>query len=291
MSLTPSLLLSHSQRGSATALYTDIDATTLMMQSPKALSVDDTDLSQHFPSPTTSSNTVNEYESPTVPASPSTPPPYDTFIKTHTTNDYRESKASKHDWRRQGKKKSLCLTSFRAAETSSHCCRYPITWRHRLQTGSLTKNVYICLLSNITCKPRFSEGSRTYESGYVRSFMRNGKLQFRNANSLYSSNSGLQIRVIGAPGKSRVETQIRLCIQLLTADGTKVPSWSYIKLPDRLLARSRLKKAVQKVSVEGGQMMLSNESKLLHLDAKVVCASKPNHCVKMCDGCIQREVS
>lgn len=116
------------------------------------------------------------------------------------------------------------------------------------------------------------------------------KLQFRNMNSVSNSN-GYQIRVIGAPGKSRVETQIRLCIQLLKADGTKVPSWSYIKLPDRLLSRSRLKKTVQKVSADGGRMMLSDESKLLYLDAKVVCASKPDHCVKMCDGCIQREVS
>ncbi|KAI9492030.1 hypothetical protein BDB00DRAFT_873684 [Zychaea mexicana] len=121
---------------------------------------------------------------------------------------------------------------------------------------------------------------------------------------------GLQIRVIGAPDKSRVETQTRLCIQLLTTKGTKVSSWPYLKLPEHLLARSRLKRSAQRSSsssspsssaptspsssttllASDGRTLLSDESsKVIYLDAKVVCASQPDQPVKVCSGCIQRE--
>ncbi|KAI9272705.1 hypothetical protein BDA99DRAFT_274103 [Phascolomyces articulosus] len=120
---------------------------------------------------------------------------------------------------------------------------------------------------------------------------------------------GLQIRVIGAPDKSRVETQTRLCIQLLTSNGTKVTSWPSLKLPEHLLARSRLKKSLQQQraaaaaaatsstlisdTTQQQHMVLSDESsslsKAIYLDAKVVCASQPDQPVKVCSGCIQRE--
>ena len=109
--------------------------------------------------------------------------------------------------------------------------------------------------------------------------------------------------MIGAPDKSRVETQTRLCIQLVTTNGTKVTSWPCLKLPERLLARSRLKKSFQQqqrsdsdpIHQHHQQMLLADESsslsKTIYLDAKVVCASQPDQPVKVCSGCIQREVS
>lgn len=120
----------------------------------------------------------------------------------------------------------------------------------------------------------------------------------------------LHIRVIGAPDKSRVETQTRLCIQLVTGSGTKVTDWPYLKLPERLLAHSRLKRAAQHQQQQElhdkqrAQPLSSSTSKhsspsqnnddnveedALHLDAKVVCASQPDVAVKVCQGCIQRE--
>lgn len=113
----------------------------------------------------------------------------------------------------------------------------------------------------------------------------------------------LQIRVVGAPDKSRVETQARLCIQLLTSSGTKVSNWSYLKLPERLLSRSRLKRAIQQQqqqqrvstttppsSPEGvNGILLSDESQVLSLDAKVICATQPDQPVYVCSACIQRE--
>ncbi|KAI7848893.1 hypothetical protein BDC45DRAFT_522182 [Circinella umbellata] len=131
------------------------------------------------------------------------------------------------------------------------------------------------------------------------------KITKKEVSSAFDNKNGLQIRVIGAPDKSRVETQTRLCIQLVTTHGTKVTSWPCLKLPERLLARSRLKKSFQQQQQQQQQqqrsendsihqqMILSDESSLLsktiYLDAKVVCASQPDQPVKVCSGCIQRE--
>ncbi|KAI7883033.1 hypothetical protein K492DRAFT_54620 [Lichtheimia hyalospora FSU 10163] len=116
------------------------------------------------------------------------------------------------------------------------------------------------------------------------------------------ASDGLQIRVVGAPDKSRVETQARLCIQLLTSNGTKVSNWSYLKLPERLLSRSRLKRAIQQQqqqrvstttppsSPEGvNGILLSDDSQVLHLDARVICATQREQPVYVCRACIQRE--
>ncbi|KAI9312677.1 hypothetical protein BX666DRAFT_1985507 [Dichotomocladium elegans] len=95
----------------------------------------------------------------------------------------------------------------------------------------------------------------------------------------------LQLRVIGAPDKSRVETQTRLRIQLLTANGIKVTHWPYLKLPVHLLARSRLKRAAQRPATD----VADGNQSVLYLDANVICASQPDQPVKVCQGCIQRE--
>ena len=113
--------------------------------------------------------------------------------------------------------------------------------------------------------------------------------------------------MIGAPDKSRVETQTRLCIQLVTSNGRKVTDWPYLKLPERLLAHSRLKRAAQQQELHDKQRAqppsssytskysplspnkIDQDEDALHLDAKVICASQPNVAVQVCQGCIQRE--
>ncbi|KAH8557058.1 hypothetical protein BGW37DRAFT_511280 [Umbelopsis sp. PMI_123] len=114
----------------------------------------------------------------------------------------------------------------------------------------------------------------------------------------------LQIRVLGVPetgAKSRVETQIKLCMQLVTDKGEKVPLWSHLKLPEHMVARDKLKRSalMAAASSEGngkiaitsmdGSILSLNSSKLLHLDARVICASDPSKKVITCFGCIQRE--
>ncbi|KAI9470829.1 MAG: hypothetical protein EXX96DRAFT_491267, partial [Benjaminiella poitrasii] len=89
--------------------------------------------------------------------------------------------------------------------------------------------------------------------------------------------------------KSRVETQIKLHISLTTKDGMKAPYWSYIRIPDSLLARSKLKKSQQQKLLDGSAAaMVSDESKVLDLEARVVCESDETKKIKMCQGCRKR---
>lgn len=71
--------------------------------------------------------------------------------------------------------------------------------------------------------------------------------------------------------------------------------WSYIRLSESMLARSRLRKnqqqQQQKVLDGSIATMVSDESKVLQLEAKVVCASNTDHPIRMCIGCVRREVS
>lgn len=56
----------------------------------------------------------------------------------------------------------------------------------------------------------------------------------------------MQIRVLGIPttgAKSRVETQIKLCVQLLSATGDKVSKWDHLVLPEHLVQKDRVKSA------------------------------------------------
>ncbi|OAD66397.1 hypothetical protein PHYBLDRAFT_189303 [Phycomyces blakesleeanus NRRL 1555(-)] len=103
----------------------------------------------------------------------------------------------------------------------------------------------------------------------------------------------LQIRVHGVPStgaKSRVETQIKLCVQLVTNQDAKVQNWSYLRLHDNMLARSKQKKSQQKSRMDGNlSTLLSDESNILTLEAKVICASNEAKQVRMCHGCVKRE--
>ncbi|KAG1440546.1 hypothetical protein G6F56_011874 [Rhizopus delemar] len=112
-------------------------------------------------------------------------------------------------------------------------------------------------------------------------------------NSLLHSNlSGkrLQIRVLGVPqtgAKSRVETQIKLCIQLVTEEGEKAQWWSQMKLPQHMATKEKPKKASSR---DQSPLSVAPE-KMLFLQAKVLCASDPSKNVTICTGCVQREVN
>ncbi|KAI8388132.1 uncharacterized protein BYT42DRAFT_611201 [Radiomyces spectabilis] len=116
-------------------------------------------------------------------------------------------------------------------------------------------------------------------------------------------NKGMQIRVLGVPqtgAKSRVETQIKLCIQLVTDDGDKAQRWSHLKLPEQMVAKDKLKrqimltnsasntKATNMVGLDSANMPIKSD-KMLFLSARVICASDPSRKVVTCLGCIQRE--
>lgn len=112
----------------------------------------------------------------------------------------------------------------------------------------------------------------------------------------------MQIRVLGVPqtgAKSRVETQIKLCIQLVTDDGDKAQQWSHLKLPEHMVAKEKLKRQILLSTAPNGSKVaniagLDNSTvhpeKMLYLSARVICASDPSRKVVTCLGCIQREV-
>lgn len=84
----------------------------------------------------------------------------------------------------------------------------------------------------------------------------------------------------------------------MTGNEKKVQDWSYIRLSDSMLARSRLRKnqqqqqqQQQQKSMDGSvATMVSDESKVLRLEAQVVCASSTDQPIRMCVGCVRREV-
>ncbi|EPB85489.1 hypothetical protein HMPREF1544_07762 [Mucor circinelloides 1006PhL] len=101
----------------------------------------------------------------------------------------------------------------------------------------------------------------------------------------------LQIRVLGVPqtgAKSRVETQIKLCIQLVTDKGDKAQWWSHLKLPENMVTKDKLKKSNNNSNVNDNGLPV-NPEKALYLQARVLCASDPSKKVVTCLGCIQRE--
>jgi hypothetical protein len=107
----------------------------------------------------------------------------------------------------------------------------------------------------------------------------------------------LEIRVFGIPEsgtKSRVETQIKLGLELIDARGERVREWSHIKLPNHMVAREKLKRINGKnpqVDTNPVSGTALHESQVLRLDATVVCASELTREVIMCFNCVHREVS
>ncbi|ORE07219.1 hypothetical protein BCV72DRAFT_304844 [Rhizopus microsporus var. microsporus] len=112
---------------------------------------------------------------------------------------------------------------------------------------------------------------------------------FSSALQQNQSGKGLQIRVLGVPqtgAKSRVETQIKLCLQLVTDAGEKAQWWSHLRLPEQKVTKDKSKK----IRLRDRHLQLPvSPDKVLFLQARVLCASDPSKKVTTCVGCIQRE--
>jgi hypothetical protein len=108
------------------------------------------------------------------------------------------------------------------------------------------------------------------------------------------SDSPWHIRVLGLPhtgAKSRVETQIKICLQLVDIAGELATNWSHLKLPEHLVAKDKLKrKNQQKYGGAADEKTSLNDSQVLILEAAVVCDGQPDNEIIMCTSCVHREV-
>ncbi|KAJ1930082.1 SPT3 Dosage dependent suppressor of Ty-induced promoter mutations-like protein [Tieghemiomyces parasiticus] len=86
--------------------------------------------------------------------------------------------------------------------------------------------------------------------------------------------------------KSRVETQIRLGLQLLDSQGEAVTYWPHLRLPEHAVVKDRNRN-------RQGQIIESPPTpprhQVLTMEATVICASNPTKKVEVCLGCIRRE--
>jgi len=110
-----------------------------------------------------------------------------------------------------------------------------------------------------------------------------------------------ELALVGIPpngAKSRVETQIKLDLQLLHpgTDDLVKDAYEYIKLPAYGVSKEKFRLNNLKgipilrylVTVDGPKEV--DLDKVLHLEASVVCTTQPTKSVFICEGCILREV-
>lgn len=101
-----------------------------------------------------------------------------------------------------------------------------------------------------------------------------------------------QLNLYGIPGKSRVETQIRLGLQLvsITKDGSEAREseigdrFQWLKLPSWAMAKEKLK--IQNRRDAPATIV---PAKIVFLDARVVKSTDPLEDVTICPGCVTRE--
>ncbi|KAI9184521.1 SPT3 Dosage dependent suppressor of Ty-induced promoter mutations-like protein [Blastocladiella emersonii ATCC 22665] len=115
-----------------------------------------------------------------------------------------------------------------------------------------------------------------------------------------------QIRILGIPAigaKSRVETQIKLCLQLVSPAGDKVTRFPRLRIPDILIANERWRrlaggstsavatsaKGVANAAADAADFEAANDTDALWLHGRVVCASDVDKTVAVCKSCVQRE--
>ena len=120
------------------------------------------------------------------------------------------------------------------------------------------------------------------------------------------------IRVLGLPetgAKSRVETQIKVCVQLVNSTTNELATdWTHVRLPEHMVAKEKLKRKHNQQQQKGASpttggidansSMINgaddnsalDENKLLRLEAAVVCDSHPDNEIIMCTSCVHREV-
>ncbi|KAI9280447.1 hypothetical protein BY458DRAFT_553324 [Sporodiniella umbellata] len=85
--------------------------------------------------------------------------------------------------------------------------------------------------------------------------------------------------------RTRVETQIKLKLRLVANDSRMEPTWSYLRIPTHLLAKTQSRRAQQKQR----QAELCQDTHRLDLEAKVTCESDPQKTIQLCPGCVRRE--
>ncbi|KAF9574934.1 hypothetical protein EC968_004935 [Mortierella alpina] len=105
------------------------------------------------------------------------------------------------------------------------------------------------------------------------------------------SQTGLRVNITGIPlqgAKSRVETQIKLGIQLVNQQNERVGAWTHIKLPEYMVAKEKNKRINAKnVGPEVYEAL--NNGTCLNLEASVVCQSDQSKVIQTCTGCVLRE--
>uniref|UniRef100_A0A6B2KX84 IPT/TIG domain-containing protein n=1 Tax=Arcella intermedia TaxID=1963864 RepID=A0A6B2KX84_9EUKA len=98
-----------------------------------------------------------------------------------------------------------------------------------------------------------------------------------------NTNDQYRLSIKGVPDKSRVETQIKICLRLEEPSGATTRNWSLVEIDPILVAPVglRRKTSTQQKPLRGAPS--------LYLKAEVVAATSKN-VVHRCYGCIQREL-
>ncbi|KAI8072283.1 hypothetical protein BC940DRAFT_330452 [Gongronella butleri] len=133
------------------------------------------------------------------------------------------------------------------------------------------------------------------------------------SSSSVTSTSPFRIRVLGiadSGAKSRVETQMRLCLELVNDDNEKVQDWTHLHIPDALLTHKRRHATTATMTPPPSKRTGANTAnaantsdataqetvieppepeKVLTLHASIVCESDIHRKVKMCHRCVVRE--
>ena len=97
-----------------------------------------------------------------------------------------------------------------------------------------------------------------------------------------------KLRILGIPengAKSRVETQVRLELELLNESENRITKYQWLRIRPYAVAKAKLKLESLK---EKPQNFTPQNTVLL--EASVVCATEPHRVVNICSGCILREV-
>ncbi|KAF9331124.1 SPT3 Dosage dependent suppressor of Ty-induced promoter mutations-like protein [Linnemannia elongata] len=105
------------------------------------------------------------------------------------------------------------------------------------------------------------------------------------------SQNGLRVNITGVPSqgaKSRVETQIKLGIQLVNQNNERIGAWTHIKLPEYMVAKEK-NKSVNAKNVGPEVYDALNNGTCLSLEAAVVCQSDKSKVIQTCTGCVLRE--
>ncbi|KAF9422763.1 hypothetical protein BGZ76_003740, partial [Entomortierella beljakovae] len=97
----------------------------------------------------------------------------------------------------------------------------------------------------------------------------------------------LQIEISGIPaenGKCRVETQLKIALQLKDAQGHVVTDWKQLRLPHPLIAKE--KHRMEKFNARNKH---AQDAEILTLDARLVCDHDMTKILECCENCIGRE--